>query len=246
MKWDGKSLPPALKAHALLVLLTLAPTVVYIPFWLSIVLHAALTVYVGAWRSVKEAPPAESMSHGDAMRFPVVGSCVLFGLFLCFKFLPKALVNALLASYITVMGAFVVVGTLLPFAEPLFPLALRERIIRLPRIPKLPPLISEPIEWDPTVPELALVAPALGLGLWYFITKNWLANNALGLAFSIMGIEHLSLGSVQTAGTLLIGLFFYDIFWVFCTPVSWLWGRGRVLAREQVTAVVAFESAIAF
>ena len=60
VKWDGKSLPPALKAHALLVLLTVAPTVVYIPFWLSIVLHASLTVYVGAWRSVKDAPPAES------------------------------------------------------------------------------------------------------------------------------------------------------------------------------------------
>jgi minor histocompatibility antigen H13 len=29
----------------------------------------------------------------------------------------------------------------------------------------------------------------------------------------------MSLGSMQTAGILLTGLFFYDIFWVFCTPV---------------------------
>ena len=49
--------------------------------------------------------------------------------------------------------------------------------------------------------------------------KHWLSNNALGLAFSITGVEHLSLGAVSTGVILLSGLFFYDIFWVFCTPV---------------------------
>jgi minor histocompatibility antigen H13 len=39
------------------------------------------------------------------------------------------------------------------------------------------------------------------------------------LAFSITGVEHLSLGAVSTGVILLSGLFFYDIFWVFCTPV---------------------------
>lgn len=53
----------------------------------------------------------------------------------------------------------------------------------------------------------------------YFAEKHWLANNVLGLAFSVQGIEHLSLGAVSTGVILLSGLFFYDIFWVFCTPV---------------------------
>ena len=53
----------------------------------------------------------------------------------------------------------------------------------------------------------------------YYAQKHWLANNVLGLAFSVQGIEFLSLGSVQTGVILLTGLFFYDIFWVFCTPV---------------------------
>jgi hypothetical protein len=53
----------------------------------------------------------------------------------------------------------------------------------------------------------------------YFKEKHWLANNVLGLAFSVQGIEHLSLGAVSTGVILLSGLFFYDIFWVFCTPV---------------------------
>lgn len=54
---------------------------------------------------------------------------------------------------------------------------------------------------------------------WYYAKKHWLANNVLGICFSVEGIEHLSVGSVQTGAILLSGLFFYDIFWVFCTPV---------------------------
>lgn len=55
--------------------------------------------------------------------------------------------------------------------------------------------------------------------VWYFLKKHWLANNVLGLAFAIQGIENLSIGSVSTGVILLSGLFIYDIFWVFFTPV---------------------------
>ncbi|KAK8288595.1 hypothetical protein V6Z12_D07G135700 [Gossypium hirsutum] len=54
---------------------------------------------------------------------------------------------------------------------------------------------------------------------WYALQKHWLANNILGLAFCIQGIEMLSLGSFKTGAILLAGLFVYDIFWVFFTPV---------------------------
>ncbi|CAH1442432.1 unnamed protein product [Lactuca virosa] len=54
---------------------------------------------------------------------------------------------------------------------------------------------------------------------WYAAQKHWLANNILGLAFCIQGIEMLSLGSFKTGAILLAGLFVYDIFWVFFTPV---------------------------
>jgi len=213
---------PAVKAHALLAALTVLPRFVHIPYSLSIILHAALTVYVGSWRSLRTADdgsPQESMTSGDAMRFPLVGSCVLFGLFLCFKFLPKELVNVLLAGYITIIGAIVVVGAVLPFVERLFPAEERERVLRFGTIPKIPFLVKEPTPLELTLPEAVLAAPALGVGIWYFATKNWMANNVLGLALSIVGIEAMSLGSMQTAGILLTGLFFYDIFWVFCTPV---------------------------
>lgn len=75
------------------------------------------------------------------------------------------------------------------------------------------------MECTAAVPELACGVLALAVCLWYYRTKHWLANNALGLAFSLQGVEHIGLGSVQIGAMLLAGLFFYDIFWVFCTPV---------------------------
>lgn len=49
--------------------------------------------------------------------------------------------------------------------------------------------------------------------------QHWIANNLLGLAFAINGVELLHLNNVQTGALLLGGLFIYDVFWVFGTNV---------------------------
>ena len=85
--------------------------------------------------------------------------------------------------------------------------------------PTPPPPRQDPTDVAFTAPEAASAAAALALAGWYVAEKHWLANNALGLAFSVTGIEHLSLGAVSTGAILLSGLFVYDVFWVFCTPV---------------------------
>ncbi len=82
-----------------------------------------------------------------------------------------------------------------------------------------PPGAQEPVDIAATVPEMVGGACSLAFCCWYYAKKHWLANNLLGIAFSIQGIEHLSLGAVSTGVILLSGLFVYDIFWVFCTPV---------------------------
>ena len=80
-------------------------------------------------------------------------------------------------------------------------------------------LLQDPTDIAATYPELIGGLLSLTFCCWYYAKKHWLANNILGICFSVEGIEHLSLGSVQTGAILLSGLFFYDIFWVFCTPV---------------------------
>ena len=49
--------------------------------------------------------------------------------------------------------------------------------------------------------------------------KHLLINNLLGISFCVQSIEQISIGSYQVGATLLILLFFYDIFWVFGTEV---------------------------
>jgi len=78
---------------------------------------------------------------------------------------------------------------------------------------------EEAFELTCTLAELVGGAGAAAVVGAYAAQKHWLANNALGLAFSLTGVETLSLGSVRNGALLLSGLFFYDIFWVFCTPV---------------------------
>ena len=55
--------------------------------------------------------------------------------------------------------------------------------------------------------------------LYFFQGKHWTLNNVLGICFCLQGIERFSLGTYKIGAILLIGLFFYDIFWVFGTEV---------------------------
>ncbi|KAK9820672.1 hypothetical protein WJX74_004224 [Apatococcus lobatus] len=218
MSDDQKTSIPSPGAHLLLLAVSLAPLAFPVHANALIILTASLTVWVGSCRSIKPEPPSESMSKKDAMRFPIIGSAILLGLFLLFKFLPKELVNRVLTLYFVLLGLLAVTSTLCPFITHLLPAEWGKREVKLPRI-SIPYLLKEPLDLEATMAELVSGVCSLPFCVWYFSSKHWTANNALGLAFSIQGIEHLSLGSVQTGAILLSGLFFYDIFWVFFTPV---------------------------
>ncbi|KAG8371018.1 hypothetical protein BUALT_Bualt13G0043400 [Buddleja alternifolia] len=200
-------------ANLALAGLTLAPLIVNIDPNLNVILTACLTVYVGCYRSVKPTPPTETMSNEHAMRFPLVGSAMLLSLFLLFKFLSKDLVNAVLTCYFFVLGIVALSATLLPSISRFLPKSWNDNVIvwRFPYFRSL--------EVDFTISQIVAAIPGTFFCAWYASKKHWLANNILGLAFCIQGIEMLSLGSFKTGAILLAGLFVYDIFWVFFTPV---------------------------
>ncbi|EOY32924.1 Signal peptide peptidase isoform 5 [Theobroma cacao] len=200
-------------ANLALAGLTLAPLAVKVDPNLNVILTACLTVYVGCYRSVKPTPPSETMSNEHAMRFPFVGSAMLLSLFLLFKFLSKDLVNAVLTCYFFVLGIIALSATILPAIKRFLPKHWNEDLI----IWRFPYFRS--LEIDFTRSQIVAAIPGTFFCAWYASQKHWLANNILGLAFCIQGIEMLSLGSFKTGAILLAGLFVYDIFWVFFTPV---------------------------
>lgn len=139
-------------------------------------------------------------------------------LFLAYKFLPAEILNKIVSVYFVAIGTFGLVATVDPIISPFLPASLssNEKEIRIPKIPFIAP---EGGEIGFTVLEAILCLPAALFCTWYWQSKHWLANNGLGIAFSLQGIEHLSLGAVKNGVILLSLLFFYDIFWVFFTPV---------------------------
>jgi minor histocompatibility antigen H13 len=52
-----------------------------------------------------------------------------------------------------------------------------------------------------------------------YVTGNWIANDILAFAIGVTALESLPVGGFLPSFVLLIGLFFYDIFWVFGSDV---------------------------
>ena len=158
----------------------------------------------------------EAMKQKDAWLFPVMGSAVLFGLYLLFKFFNEKYLNVLLHIYFVLIGSFSI-GQLIEEKinekEP-FKTFNDKNVLYIPKIPYFNPDGA-------TVTLLNIITFCLGLivGVIYYMKKNWILNNILGMAFSVFGIENLTLGEYRVGLILLTLLFFYDIFWVFYTPV---------------------------
>jgi minor histocompatibility antigen H13 len=67
--------------------------------------------------------------------------------------------------------------------------------------------------------DMISLALAACVGVAYMLTKHWILNNLFGIAFAITGVELIAIGSFQIGCIMMLGLFFYDIFWVFGTDV---------------------------
>ena len=211
-------------AIGILLIMTFIRPIIPIHPSIMTAVSTCLLVYVGCTFSTKiclisgdkQKEGIETMQQKDAWLFPVIGSAVLLGLYLLFKFFNEKYLNILLHIYFTLIGSFSI-GQLI-----------EEKIINkepfksmgnkiLFNIPKIPYFLSE----GGQINQLNVVTFLFGLiiGIIYFIKKNWILNNILGMAFSIFGIENLMLGEYKVGLILLSLLFFYDIFWVFYTPV---------------------------
>jgi minor histocompatibility antigen H13 len=180
---------------------------------------------------------SESLSSGDAYMFPIIGSCVLFSMYLAFRYLDKEYINYVLTAYFSIMGCAAVTKTFLMITRKLAPMELLKPVakykVTLSKRSKSKYKKEEKsgmpdFNFDSctdlshisfTVIHGFLMVASILLTAYYSYTKNWIASNIFGLSFSINAIQLLSLDSFKTGIILLSGLFVYDIFWVFYTPV---------------------------
>ena len=171
----------------------------------------------------EEKPERDVLRSEDAYQFPIVGSISLFSLYLAVKFLGKEYVNLLISGYFGMVGVVAVTATL----SPLIGLIITSKKnwgwkwqLKHP----LPEWIGGPSPWDLSASFVAADVVALMGGLAtiaLYLTqgKPWFLNNVLGICFCLQGISRFSLGTYKIGAILLVGLFFYDIFWVFGTEV---------------------------
>ncbi|SPO25523.1 related to Minor histocompatibility antigen H13 [Ustilago trichophora] len=160
----------------------------------------------------------DRVTSSDAMWFPIMGSAVLFGLFLIFKYLNKKYVNLLLSFYFGFVGCLALSQALVSISRGIVG---RELWKKLPsfRVQLDQRGQGRLFKFSFTTVDVALFAVSALLVGVYLVTKNWIISNLLALSLSLNAIALMSLDSFRTGAIMLGGLFVYDIFWVFATPV---------------------------
>merc|ERR1719346_8643 len=153
------------------------------------------------------------------MMFPLIASCALFGLYMIFNIFGKEYINMLLSFYFLVLGIFALSHMMSPVILKLIPSAVPIIPFHLQFTQGEGEAKESVVDYQFTTHDLLCLGLCSTVGVWYILKKHWLANDLLGMAFAINGVELLHLNNVMTGCTLLGGLFLYDIFWVFGTNV---------------------------
>lgn len=196
----------------------------------SLVIMALIPIIVGSFRSVHHqihqktsGEEIETMSTKEAMMFPLIASCTLFGIYIVFKIFSKEYINMLLALYFFVLGVVALTRMLNGFVHKIWPLfgCHNEKYDFNFSLTSGEETKTNLMVFKTLFDREAIMCAILALcvGVWYVAKKHWIANNIFGLAFAVNGIEFLQLNQILNGCILLGGLFFYDIFWVFGTDV---------------------------
>merc|ERR1719402_1495526 len=191
---------------------------------------ALMPIFMGAFRSItahkeqkensaKTGEKPETMTQKDAMMFPIIASCALFGLYIFFQIFSKEYINMLLTFYFFVLGIFALSHMVSPIVLRMIPTTVPVIPFHLKFTQGEGANQESVIDYEFNTHDLVCLCLCSGIGVWYILKKHWLANDLLGLAFAVNGVELLHLNNVVTGCILLGGLFFYDIFWVFGTNV---------------------------
>ncbi|KAH9911597.1 signal peptide peptidase-domain-containing protein [Fomitopsis serialis] len=190
----------------------------------------------------------DRLTSQDAYLFPVIGSVVLFCLYLVVKHFGKEWINWLLQWYFTFAGIGSVGKSLVSLArwtigkgrwrklERVQFLCLKGRRELVSFSLRTPSFILIPLGALPSI------VYNFGPGT---TRRSGLLTDILALSFAHNAISLMKIDSFQTGCVLLSGLFLYDIWWVFGTdvmvavattldvPIKILWPKSLIFSTER-------------
>ena len=214
---------------ATLLFFLIVPNFIYIPIWIQTFFNSVAAVGLGSLYSIviekckkntdnlsrsKSEEGGETMSMGDALKFPFQASFALIALYVLFGNVD----NNILLIVFKINFSFLGVNCLQPFFHE--------------RIHMLLPNLVESVLYEKTLKvwgedvhvyvskhNLISYSAAVVINALYLLTDHWTLNNILGLAFTLGGIVMLKVANFRIIMVMLWCLFLYDIFWVFGTDV---------------------------
>merc|ERR1712096_23491 len=168
----------------------------------ALFIMALVPIYLGTIASVKnkrkkqesrdkgeevQDDDIETLSSKDAMKFPLTASCALFGLYIIVKNVDPKYLNYLLSSYFMLIGLFAMTSMLIniPALVNMFPAIFKGTNFHL----KFTQNKDSVIDVEFSYVEIVFAAISLAIGGWYIVTKHWLANNLLAVAFSMNAVQ---------------------------------------------------------
>ncbi|KAI5123997.1 hypothetical protein M0805_006407 [Coniferiporia weirii] len=226
---------------------------------------ASFSIYAGSYASLKaprkpkdtartadsedddEEDLPERISAADAYLFPIIGSALLFGLYIVVKFLGVAWINWFLAWYFTIAGVGSVWKCSVSVSKAVLGVERWRSFSKFKLLVSKGP--SEILNFSLRTPSLVLLIPSVVPSFLYTYLpgskKSALLTDILALSFSHNALSIMKLDTFKTGLILLSGLFLYDIWWVFGTevmvkvatsldaPIKILWPKSYLFSVEQ-------------
>lgn len=160
----------------------------------------------------------EAVGMTEAYQFPIIGGGVLLSLYALSKAFGPTVLNYVLLLYFVFVGMESFKGILNNYTF-IGKIKQDEKVKNL----KSPMLFHNVhllgVNFSLSGFDiLCLVCSAL-CALIYVLTKHWATNNFLAIIFTLFAVENMFLSDFKVGAVMLIGLFFYDIFFVFGTDV---------------------------
>lgn len=158
-----------------------------------LVLSALLCVYFGSYRSIirqnkqkKSGEKPDVLTARHAALFPLIASVFLFGIYLIIRFISKEYITFILNIYFFLIGIIALYRALNPIMNQIqFTFIQRNFDFEFSENDQIYLHINLNFH------DIITLIVSFVIGFWYLLKRHWIANNFLGIAFSINAIEIL-------------------------------------------------------